>query len=265
MDNNNNNAAPARSRGVIDPAQGRPANPHPTPNVPVRDLKEKNPTVAKMYAGSAVGGRETGMSLPLTAHHIIPWNVLRAFWNVMMENNLYKSADAYLSIVGVDKSDRSVWLKQAKAGTLPALAFDQMKQDICWAEGNLVWGPSNRVGDPGDEIDNMSAGAGADKDRIAAMARIGERMKSYIASYGTPPPGGQGGAVRVNSQAALDARLRGEINQWEASYAKKKIAPFQLNMWFIETDATRTGGYAPSVGGSAAVHPKWRLNSKGQN
>jgi hypothetical protein len=257
----NNNAAPARSRGVIQRTEGRPNNPHTTPTITIGDLKAKNPTVAKMY-DSMPAGMATGVTLPLTAHHIIPWNILRDFWNVMMENGLYKSAEAFLATLDVDKNERSGRVRLAKEGRLPALQFDQLKEDISWAPGNLVWGPSNRVDDPGEEIDNMSAGAGGDGDRIRSMVNIGESMDTYISNYGTQAPSPEERARRANSQAPLDARLSAEVKQWRSFYAKKEIVRFQLGMWFIQTNSPT---YSPPAGGNAAVHPRWKLNTKGLN
>jgi hypothetical protein len=245
---------PAR-RGLITAAR-RPDNPHPTPQIRIGELKAVSPKIAKMYAGA-----DDNEVLPLTAHHIIPWNRIRDFWNFMMVNELYNSAEAFLWLV--DKTWRAPrWIREIKQGELAAVEFDQMTQSLCWAEGNLVWGPSKRADDPLDQVDDMSVGAaGPEKERIARMVRIGHQMKGFIDRYpGSPSQvSGPDGLRWERGPSAVDSQVRAAVRGWQGAYANKKIVEFDPNMWSIMSSSQ---AYTPSdkFTRSPVTHPKWFLN-----
>jgi hypothetical protein len=210
--------------------------------------------------------------LPLTAHHIIPWNRIRDFWNFMIVNQLFGSAQSFLLLV--DKAFRAPrWVRAIEQGNLAPEDFDQLIQCLCWAEGNLVWGPSHRADDPGDQVDDMSTGAGREKARIARRVEIAREMKDYIALYQDPPPPPAPGPDRQRdeqyqrmelarmrwerSRSAVDADPATKVRGWKGAYANQKIVKFDPNMWSIMSGSQ---GYTPSVNHDRVTHPKWVVN-----
>lgn len=137
-------------------------------------------------------------------HHIIPWNVLRAFWNLLVDNvkpvaitkkkgkrytgHQKKQMQRYLAVVGFEANAHpiveAIWEGRFQHVN-PALTED-LDWRLCWQPYNLVVGPRDRPGhapDPGEEIDfpPMAPPNGA---RATDLLRASRSMQNYLDTSG---------------------------------------------------------------------------------
>ncbi|MCF4166951.1 hypothetical protein L2U69_14960 [Zavarzinia compransoris] len=179
------------------PSQGRPDAPYPALDDYTPDLQAH--------------GQGPSYTVPVSRHHIIPLNVLRGFYNNVVERGdllyirgflsslgsnirLYASAASMVCSVAAVRFDLmsasyvSTFMAQGRVrpgGSDVPHGFDTFAAFYAWLPGNLFVGPRNRSDDPGE---NLDAGAqfiiGA--ERFAILRRLYDNMVDYNAGIGDP-------------------------------------------------------------------------------
>lgn len=167
----------------------RPAAPYPAMDNYNAELTE-----------SGVGQEYT---VQVSRHHIIPFNVLRVFYNRLVTENSLRSASGFLNVYsdnlrfyassnGVD-CNGGVGIDLFNAGNLAqaqgsgaargngytfALGFDSFEQFYTWLPGNLFIGPTNRSDDPGEGFESdahIVVGTG----HFDILSRVYNNMLAY--------------------------------------------------------------------------------------
>jgi hypothetical protein len=138
-------------------------------------------------------------------HHIIPWNVLREFWNILVANVMpieptkkkgkryvghqRKQMERYLKVVGFEENAHfvvaAIW--DDKFRHLNSPITDDLDWRLCWQPFNLVRGPANRPGhapDPGENAD-FPPMAPPNGFRAMELNRACAMMQAYIDSEGS--------------------------------------------------------------------------------
>jgi len=206
-----------------------------TPDVFLRGLN-----LGGKYDEQQVGNR----TLPLALHHVIPWNLLRDFWNKLQGCNYWKSMAVYGSMLGVAQSTMGTATSRMKKSRFgDAIDLDEK---LCWAQWNLVRGPqyrpkSNAPGeDPGEDLDNMrsSYGIEANNQRIKFLLDRGAQMRRFIAS------------------APRESDVREMINLMKRTLNRKRIMEFDGNIWRVGSGSPK---FVPGNTNSGAIQPLWHV------
>lgn len=149
--------------------------------------------------GSGVGSQFT---VPVSRHHIIPFNVLRQFYNNIIHNSQhmlrirsffltlstnipYYAPNSAYCVTFRNELEAAMTLSEALSHQLithgggrftPGL--DTFQQFIAWLPGNLFIGPTNRNDDPGDGFEiNVEEVVGT--QRFAVLQRLYSQMVLY--------------------------------------------------------------------------------------
>lgn len=178
-------------------------------------------------------------SLPLALHHVIPWNLLRDFWNRMRENNYWNCLAVWGSMVGVTQAEMSRCISQGMRRSRFGNAIG-LDAKICWAEWNLVRGPQHRSDDPGEELDDMrsSYGTPSNNNRIKLLINHGNQMKTWL--QGMPK----------------EASVRELVNTMKRQLNRKGIMEFDPNIWRTKSDSP---DFVPATRDSFATQPLWHI------
>nr|SAY46170.1 Uncharacterised protein [Serratia marcescens] len=168
------------------------------PSAPYSALQNYNADLTAQGSGPS-------FSVTVSRHHIIPFNMLRSFYNRVAErgrlrnlsgflntysNNLY----LYASSNGVDCGRLGNDLVDAgnlglaqgygmatAGGSNPALGFDTFEQFYAWLPGNLFIGPNNRSDDPHEGFEtNAAVVVGAANFDI--ISRVYRDINLYLAN-----------------------------------------------------------------------------------
>ena len=221
-------------KGVLNDARpNQPQEPaYDTPNIGLRGLNHGG----KYSDDVLANGR-----LPLALHHVIPWNLLRDFWNKIQSCEYWECLAVYGSMVGVTQSTMSQMTRKMRRSQF-GNAID-LDASICWAEWNLVRGPQHRSDDPGEELDNMrsSYGRSADNSRIKSLLGFGAQMSRHLA--GTP----------------READVRELIDQMKRKLNRKKIMEFNSAIWRTQSDSPQ---FVPATRDAFATQPLWHIRGQ---
>lgn len=141
------------------------------PAVPYLPLDNYNTSLTDSGTGSQY-------TVPVSRHHIIPFNVLRAFYNRVSQQNAltrtrgfwgifsdnlvhYASAGgSNCQIMGIDLVDAANLAEgqglgiTTGGGSSMAPGFDTFEQFYAWLPGNLFIGPNNRSDDPSNMFES---------------------------------------------------------------------------------------------------------------
>jgi hypothetical protein len=200
-----------------------------TPDIPLRGLN-----IGGKYSADAV---QAG-TLPLALHHVIPWNLLRTFWNMMQKNGYWTSLAVYGSMLGVAQSTMrtlTTGMKKKKFGN----AID-LDVKICWAEWNLVRGPEHRSDDPGEHLDDMQSSYGieANNQRIMFLIDHGKQMKRLITAM------------------PRESDVRKMIDSMKRTLNRQKIMEFDRNIWRVGSSSVE---FVAATRDSFATQPLWQI------
>lgn len=168
------------------------------PFVPYPALRNYNTNLTEQGSGPAY-------PVTVSRHHIIPFNVLRSFYNTVGErdrlramggffntyaNNLHNFASSNgvdCSNLGNDLIDAAnlaiaLGYGTARAGGERTLtSFETFEQFYTWLPGNLFIGPNNRSDDPGDGFETGAA-AVVGTGNFIILNRVYTNMLTYIAN-----------------------------------------------------------------------------------
>ncbi|AZC39470.1 hypothetical protein C4K37_5105 [Pseudomonas chlororaphis subsp. piscium] len=165
------------------------------PSVPYPGLDNYNVDLT----ASGVGPNYT---VSVSRHHIIPFNVLRLFYNRVVENNALANARGffgtyannvrfYAQANGIncdslgDDLITAANIAQAQgygivhgSGNDNAPGFDTFEQFYAWIPGNLFIGPNNRSDDPHDGFES-GAGVVVGSGTFSILSRLYSNMNRY--------------------------------------------------------------------------------------
>ena len=188
----NDDFPPGNYKIDIAAAGGRPSSPYPP-------LENYNRALTRSGTGSE-------FTVPVTRHHIIPYQLLRDFYNMVTTNGdmarfrsffltmgatlpYYASSNA-IDCSGGAFSDLSAASTLAQAlgslyanggGQINPPGLDTFQQFYTWLPGNLFVGPSNRSDDPHDGMafeQNAATVVGA--ARFAILQRAYNNLIQYV-------------------------------------------------------------------------------------
>lgn len=173
-------------------ASGRPSSPYPP-------LENYNRELTQHGTGS-------GFTVPVTRHHIIPYQLLRDFYNMVTTNGdmarfrsffltMSNSMSYYASSNSIDCSSGA--LSDLAAASTLAEAFgrlyvsgggqinppglDTYQQFYTWLPGNLFIGPSNRSDDPHDGMAfEQNAATVVGSGRFTILQRAYNNLIQYV-------------------------------------------------------------------------------------
>ncbi|WP_158653304.1 hypothetical protein [Aeromonas veronii] len=206
------------------------------PNVPYQSLNNYNSSLTASGSG-------TDYIIPVSRHHIIPFGVLRSFYNKVAENNRLRSLSGFLNSFssslsfyaasngancasfGNDLIDagnlaqgQAFGLTRAAALSSNApLGFATFEEFYAWLPGNLFIGPTNRIDDPqsGFEVSSRTI---VGEDTYTTLFRAYNNMQNYINT---------GDASLLNSISADLTNIS----------KRKSIYPLQSEHWEVRKDA----------------------------
>lgn len=166
------------------------------PTAPYQSLNNYNPSLTASGSGPSY-------TVTVSRHHIIPFGVLRSFYNRVAENNRLPNLSGFLNSfsnslsfyagsngvdcgsLGNDLIDAGN-LAQAQAfglaqagGSNHALGFDTFEQFYAWLPGNLFIGPNNRSDDPESGFEYFSRTI-VGEDTYNKLLRVYENMQRYL-------------------------------------------------------------------------------------
>jgi hypothetical protein len=147
-------------------------------------------------------GTGSNYTVPVSRHHIIPYNVLRSFYNRLSEQNMFRRVRSFFASyadnlhfyassngincqsLGNDLIDaanlaQALGFGMARGhGTGLPLGYDTFEQFYTWLPGNLFIGPNQRLDDPGEGFESNSAMV-VGADNYIILRRAYENMVRY--------------------------------------------------------------------------------------
>ena len=213
------------------------------PNQPQEDFYNA-PIIA--LAGLNVGGKypanvlQEGF-LPLALHHVIPWNLLRDFWNTLQEKQYWKAIAIYGSMIGVAQPTMSRLVDAMRRARF-ANAID-LDAKICWARWNLVRGPQHRSDDPGEDLDDMRSryGNDANNKRIGFLLANGVAMRQWL--HGIP----------------TEATIVEAIVEMKRKLNRSDVMEFDKEIWRVSSDSP---SFVAANRDAFAVQPLWHIRGR---
>ena len=164
------------------------------------------PPLDNYNSGLTQHGTGAGFTVPVTRHHIIPYQLLRDFYNMIttngdmarfrsffltMSNSMsYYASSNSINCAGGVLSDLAAAATLAEAfgslyinggGQVPPPGLDTFQQFYTWLPGNLFIGPSNRSDDPHDGMafeQNAATVVGA--ARFTILQRAYNNLIQYV-------------------------------------------------------------------------------------
>jgi hypothetical protein len=246
------NHGPQANRGLIDPrTEARPDQPRTPPHqLPLG----RRPLVADLRHRGKYDGAPTGTRLRLALHHVVPWATLVGFWNALAERGQYAALREFATLFGRSKEGTKYWPEDMAAGRFTDRhGTTDLATDLCWWPWNLVRGPQDRpqassreyskhpAADPGDDLDDLSLGNGANAVHILAMMNVGRFMQGVIRSPGS----------------MTEAEVTKAVARWLA-LSRHPVIEFDPAVWRIDRDGP---GY--SLTDKGVTYPLWFKRVKG--
>ena len=199
--------------------------------------------------------------LDLALHHVVPWRVLRDFWNALARAGHYDPLRDVAALWSTGprprpSTGRRTWPTgrfEDRGGT------DDFAQNLCWWPWNLVRGPKHRSSavtdpgvagtdpgeggaDPAAALDDLSRGNGRNAVHLLAMLQVGRRMAEVIRRPDGVDPG----------------QLTRDIAGWQV-LARHPLVEFEPAAWRIEMGSP---DFTPSVNNKPPVHPRWNKRTR---
>ena len=174
-------------RGFLHPA--RPDQ----PNRPPYTDKPESARLSGLRTLGKYAQAGPNQKLELALHHVVPWNVLRDFWNALARVAAYDQLRDFAALFGRAKEQTKYWPTDMRTGRFDDRhGADDFAQALCWWPWNLVRGPKNRTSqrtdqgvagtDPGEGIDDLSRGNGRNAVHILALVQVGRDMERVTAA-----------------------------------------------------------------------------------
>ncbi|WP_429058625.1 hypothetical protein [Aeromonas jandaei] len=188
----NDDFPPGKYKIDITTGGGRPSSPYPP-------LENYNRELTQHGTGSA-------FTVPVTRHHIIPYQLLRDFYNMVTTNGdmarfrsffltmstsiTYYASSNSIDCSGGTLSDLSAASTLAQAfgslyanggGQINPPGLDTFQQFYTWLPGNLFVGPSNRSDDPHDGMAfEQNAATVVGSGRFTVLQRTYNNLIQYV-------------------------------------------------------------------------------------
>lgn len=191
----------ANAGNDLPPGEYKLSFPDQRPNPPYNQLPNYNTRLD-------ASGTGPGYTVQVSRHHIIPYNILRRFYNTVIsrpgdqllirsffltmgdEVQHYAARGGTSCQVGnSDLADAATlslalsdnYARQGQAANNPPLGFDTFWQFYTWLPGNLFIGPTNRTDDPGENFE-ANAAAIVGQSAFQTFQRLYTNMVNYNAA-----------------------------------------------------------------------------------
>ncbi|KAA5831777.1 hypothetical protein ABT337_01220 [Saccharopolyspora hirsuta] len=173
--------------------------------------------------------------VPMTRHHIVPYVVLKNYWNMLLDQRRFGDLRLVLREMARMLFRYRLTFDAAERRGVAALAegitaethdpdaqgtpqfYDGLMQVYFWLPGNLFIGPRSRSDDPGPGFDAAARGLGL--PFYGELLRVYENMASYTAN----PSSGN----RVNSALCRVVKRQNfapvDSKRWTVSNGKYRI------------------------------------------
>jgi hypothetical protein len=170
------------------------------------------------------GHSETEAGHALTWHHVLPWRLLRDFWNAMVEHQHWNVAEelAWLSAYGTRNEISKHVKSMEKKAFCDRQNENSLAAKLCWRGWNIVEGPSNRADDPGDKYDNFVKVTGLtswQQERMVHLHQVHQLMSEFSTAYV--------GNQRVGNDVAR------ELAGFARHHKNSPLITFNEDMWII--------------------------------
>jgi hypothetical protein len=182
--------------------------------------------------------------VPMDWHHIIPWNVLRNGWSALATSRRWEVLRQWTSLWGLDDNVTTI-VNNMQNGVLGPPINAIMWDKLCWAEWNIVEGPTNgnrmQGDDPGGEgLDTFEGYKIPNnlRDRSIILKSIYTQMKDWRST--------------TDNITKTDAKPLLKDFEKLKPYTRSPISMFSPKIWELVTPG-RIDRF-----GQADVHPKWR-------
>lgn len=181
--------------------------------------------------------------IPMDWHHIIPWKVLRNGWSALATSGRWEVLTAWAELWGLD--DVPAIVNSMQNGTLGLPNNARMWNKLCWAEWNLVEGPTNgnraAGDDPGSNGLDAFEGIGMPNNvrkRSLVLKSIYTQMRNWT-------------MLTANITATQTKTLVQDFKR-PRPYKKSPISMFDPKVWELVTQG-RINRF-----GIADKHPTWK-------
>ncbi|MCA6220982.1 hypothetical protein [Photorhabdus antumapuensis] len=168
------------------------------PSMPYSPIQNYNQDLTRQGTGYE-------FTVPVSRHHIIPFNLLRGFYNRVVENNRLRNISSFLTVYsnnlrsyasrgGVDcnqlgsdiidasnlgLAQGSGWIRGGSDRFTPG--FSTFEQFYAWLPGNLFIGPNNRSDDPGPGFESNAAVVIGEAN-FNLVSRLYRNMMDYMST-----------------------------------------------------------------------------------
>ncbi len=200
------------------------------------------------------------LMLDLALHHVVPWRVLRDFWNALARSGWHEPLRDVAALFNRPKAQTKYWPEDmANAKFWDRGGTDDFAQNLCWWPWNLVRGPKHRSSadtdpgvagtdpgeagaDPATALDDLSRGTGKNAVHLLAMLQVGRQMARVVRGADGVDPG----------------QLSRDIAGWQ-TLARHPLVEFEPAAWRIEMGSP---DFTPSVNNKPPVHPRWNKRTR---
>ncbi|MDF2389800.1 hypothetical protein GWQ31_00260 [Aeromonas sp. 2MA4] len=225
------------------------------PSAPYPAMRNYNTDLTSQGSGSEY-------PVEVSRHHIIPFNVLRTFYNRLAERNQFSNVGGffytysdnlrfYASRNGIDCGNLGNDLVDAgnlalahryglarQGGTALAPGFDTFEQFYAWLPGNLFIGPAQRSDDPHEGFEsNAHVVVGA--AYFDTLSRVYQNM---IRFNNGDDSSSLLNAISVGLSQMAQKKSVFSLNpqDWMYIHGKYKLKDTQLNKGYFTTEAMKT-------------------------
>lgn len=180
--------------------------------------------------------------IPMAWHHIIAWRYLRDGWSALATSQQWDAIFAWADCWKLDY-DTGGLVDLMQAGALGAPHNSDMFDMLCWAEFNLVEGPSetNRTDDPGSEALDPFEG-------LKAPSNVRNRTQTLKSIFTIIKP------WAANKDDVSDKDAKNLIQDFKKlrTSSRSPISMFDPKLWELVAEG-RHDKY-----GNASRHPTWK-------
>ncbi len=183
--------------------------------------------------------------IPMDWHHMIPWKVLRNGWSALATSGRWDALQAWIDTWGLTNVPTIVASMRQESLAAPqnAAMFDK----LCWAQWNLVEGPTNGNRAPGDDpgADGLDAFEGRNMpNNLRARSLILKAIYTQMRDW------------RIDKADVTEADAVALKNGFKnlLPYKQTPIPRFDPSIWALATQG-RIDQYGVA---ELKKHPKWK-------
>jgi hypothetical protein len=185
--------------------------------------------------------------IPMDWHHIIPWRVLRNGWSALATSGRWEVLTAWAELWNLSNVPGIV--NSMQNGNLGHPNNENMFNKLCWAEWNLVEGPTNGNRAPGDDpgSDGLDSFEGIGmpnnvRNRSLILKSIYTQMRNW--------------EMNTANITASQAKLLLQDFKKLSPYKRSPISMFDPKVWVL-VEQGRINKF-----GLADKHPTWKKCSR---